>query len=53
MKKIPKRLRDVLAKAPLSWSIVSLMDYKSKKKTANQIIKEYNRQFPIAAYFNE
>lgn len=45
MKRIPKKLRAVISKAPLSWGIVALMDYRSKKKTANQIVEEYNREF--------
>jgi hypothetical protein len=38
---IPKTLKSVLAEAPLAWGIIALWDYRSRNRTAKQLIKEY------------
>ena len=47
MRKIPATLKKVISQAPMSWGVVALSDYRSKKKTANQIKKDFDKWLSI------
>lgn len=41
MNKYPKKINTILKESPLAYGIVTLMDFNSKNKTANDLFKKW------------